>query len=204
MIALFKSPRIQFRPLQYTALTYRLHSASQTFHIFLPHIWIKLLCTCLNNLHCICRYCMFTLVYDVFITCAKDFRIRCHNKDGLLVYLGLLNYKDTKEKFCHLKKLTCKGTLRQVFFCLRPPSLLGFCLGWWTILQVLNIVRYRVLLHNMVSNRLTSHHPPPPPSHTLPVYSVLWHRKGGTRERVRGATQSWVENTNMTDYISSL
>jgi hypothetical protein len=30
----------------------------------------------------------------------------------------------------HLKKLTCKRTLRQVFICLRPPPLLGSCLGW--------------------------------------------------------------------------
>ncbi len=28
------------------------------------------------------------------------------------------------------KKLTFKGTLRQVFICLRPPPLLGLCLGW--------------------------------------------------------------------------
>jgi hypothetical protein len=28
---------------------------------------------------------------------------------------GLINYIDTKEKCRHLKKLTCKGTLRQVF-----------------------------------------------------------------------------------------
>ncbi len=28
---------------------------------------------------------------------------------------GLINYIDTKAKCCHLKKLTCKGTLRQVF-----------------------------------------------------------------------------------------
>ncbi len=37
---------------------------------------------------------------------------------------------DTKANCRHLKKLPCKGTLRQVFICLRPPSLLGFCLGW--------------------------------------------------------------------------
>jgi hypothetical protein len=30
----------------------------------------------------------------------------------------------------YLKKFTCKGTLRQVFICLRPPPLIGFCLGW--------------------------------------------------------------------------
>jgi hypothetical protein len=28
---------------------------------------------------------------------------------------GLINYKDTKVKFSHLKKLTCKGPMRQVF-----------------------------------------------------------------------------------------
>jgi hypothetical protein len=28
------------------------------------------------------------------------------------------------------KKLTCKGTLRRVFICLRPLPLLGFYLGW--------------------------------------------------------------------------
>jgi hypothetical protein len=43
---------------------------------------------------------------------------------------GLINYIDTKAKCRHLKKLTCKGTLRQEFICLRPPPLLGFCLGW--------------------------------------------------------------------------
>jgi hypothetical protein len=31
---------------------------------------------------------------------------------------GLINYIDTKAKCSHLKKLTCKGTLRQVFICL--------------------------------------------------------------------------------------
>jgi hypothetical protein len=35
---------------------------------------------------------------------------------------GLFNYIDTRRKCCHLKKPTCKGTLRQVFICLRPPS----------------------------------------------------------------------------------
>jgi hypothetical protein len=32
---------------------------------------------------------------------------------------GLINYIDTKAKFRHLQKFTCKGTLRQVFICLR-------------------------------------------------------------------------------------
>ncbi len=45
----------------------------------------------------------------------------------LLQYISVMG---TKAKCLHLKKLTCKGTLRQVFICLRPPPLLGFCLGW--------------------------------------------------------------------------
>jgi hypothetical protein len=43
---------------------------------------------------------------------------------------GLINYKDTTTKCRHLKQLTCKGNSRQVFICLRPIPLLGFCLGW--------------------------------------------------------------------------
>jgi len=43
---------------------------------------------------------------------------------------GLINYLDTKTKCRHLKKFTCKGTLQQVFICLGPPPLPGFCLGW--------------------------------------------------------------------------
>ncbi len=34
---------------------------------------------------------------------------------------ALINYIDIKAKCHNLKKLTCKGTLRQVFICLRPP-----------------------------------------------------------------------------------
>jgi hypothetical protein len=40
------------------------------------------------------------------------------------VTLGLINYKDTKAKCCNKIKLACKGTLRQLFICLRPPRLL--------------------------------------------------------------------------------
>ncbi len=32
-----------------------------------------------------------------------------------IYYHGLINYKNTKVKCCHLKELTCKGTLRKVF-----------------------------------------------------------------------------------------
>ncbi len=43
---------------------------------------------------------------------------------------GLINYIDTKVKCRHLKTLTYKETLLQEFFCLRPPPLLDFWLGW--------------------------------------------------------------------------
>ncbi len=33
-----------------------------------------------------------------------------------------INYIDTKAKYRHLKKLTCKGTLRKVFISLRPRT----------------------------------------------------------------------------------
>jgi hypothetical protein len=36
---------------------------------------------------------------------------------------GLINYIDTRTQCRHLKKCTCKGTLRQVFICMRPPLL---------------------------------------------------------------------------------
>jgi hypothetical protein len=98
------------------------------------------------------------------------------------VHHGLVNYINSKAKFRHLK--TCKWTLRQVFICLRPPLLLGFCLEWSSNFvgsesgQIQNVK----LLQNMVSNR--TQHPPPPPSHTLPVWTVLWHRKGEKGGRV--------------------
>ncbi len=71
------------------------------------------------------------------------------------------------------KKLTCTRTLRQVFICLMPRTLL---------------------------------------LHTVYVYTVYLftqgREKGGEinqREGERGkGSQSWVENTNMTDCISSL
>ncbi len=73
------------------------------------------------------------------------------------------------------KKLTCGGTSRLVFIYLR------------------------------------SRNPYPPPPHTVYLYTVyLFIQEGGgeelnQREGYRGnSSQSWVENTNMTDCISSL
>jgi hypothetical protein len=80
---------------------------------------------------------------------------------------------ESNAKMSSSKKLTNKGTLRQVFICLRPPPLLAFCLGWSSnfvgseCVQIQNVK----LLQNMVSNR-TRHHSPPP-SHTLSEYTVL-------------------------------
>ncbi len=96
----------------------------------------------------------------------------------------LINCIDTKAKCTkcsHLKKLTCKGTLRHGLICLRPSTI------------------------------------PPPPLHTcilVRVYSIFIHtgkrgwRGGGgelnQRKCKRGnISQSWVENTNMNDCISS-
>jgi hypothetical protein len=45
---------------------------------------------------------------------ANDLSIKGHLRIPYISH-GLINYKDTKTKCCHLKKLTCKGTLRQSF-----------------------------------------------------------------------------------------
>ncbi len=96
----------------------------------------------------------------------------------------------------YLNKLTCKGTLRQVFICLGPAPLLGFCLG-----RKSNIVGSECgqkqsvkLLQNMVSN--TTQHPTPHPSQPLTFCTYIrdfdfgkggegWGRRIG--EKVIGA-----------------
>jgi hypothetical protein len=72
----------------------------------------------------------------------------------------------------YLKKLTCKGTLRRVLICLRPPFLLSFCLGWSSNFVGSGQKQSVKFLQNMVTNT-TQHPPSPPPSHTLSVYPVL-------------------------------
>jgi hypothetical protein len=49
---------------------------------------------------------------------------------------GQINFIDTKAKCC-LKIFTCKGTLRQVFICMRPPPL--HCI----------VYVYYILIHTM-------------------------------------------------------
>jgi hypothetical protein len=54
-----------------------------------------------------------------------------------------------------IQKSTCKGTLRQVFICIRPPPLLGYCI------------------------------PPPSPSHSLQykLYCTLTQKREGVIQR---------------------
>jgi hypothetical protein len=99
--------------------------------------------------------------------------------------------------------MTSKGTLRQVFICLRPPPLLGFCLKWCSnfVGSESGQIQSVKLLQNMVSN--TTQYPPS--SNTLPLYTVLDTGKKGSgnqREGERGnSSQSWVENTNCTSSL---
>jgi hypothetical protein len=81
------------------------------------------------------------------------------------------------------KKLTCKGTLWQVFIRLRLPPLLGFCLGWSS-----NFGRSKSgpkqsvkLLQNTVSDRTQ---PPPLLSRTLSgLYFDTWNGGGELNQR---------------------
>ncbi len=69
------------------------------------------------------------------------------------------------------KKLTCKGTLQQVFICLRIPPLQGFRLGWSSnfVGSESGQIQTVKLLQNMVSN--TTQHPHPlQATHCLCVY----------------------------------
>jgi hypothetical protein len=88
---------------------------------------------------------------------------------------------------------TCKGTLRQVFICLRPPPLLGFCLGWWSsnfLDSESGQIQSVKLLQNMVSNR--TQQPPPPLPGTHCLYILYFNTgkgewgEGGEPERSEG------------------
>ncbi len=61
---------------------------------------------------------------------------------------------ESNVKCRYLKRFTCKGTWRQVFICLSPSPLLGFCSEPVQIQSV-------KLLQNMVSNRTQQPHPLP-------------------------------------------
>jgi hypothetical protein len=89
---------------------------------------------------------------------------------------------ESNAKCRYLKIYTCKGTLRQVFICLRPTPLLGFCLGWSGNFVGSESGQFHSvkLLQNMVSNR--TQHLPPPPSHTV---CTLSQGRGGGGEPER-------------------
>ena len=64
--------------------------------------------------------------FDRFASISMPLKGHGNEADFLIFYLmlifsdfavdhGLINYIETKAKGCHLKKFTCKGTLRQVF-----------------------------------------------------------------------------------------
>jgi hypothetical protein len=65
------------------------------------------------------------------------------------------------------KKVTCKGTLRLMFICLRPSSLLGFCLGVVLLTECITPAEYG-LHHN-------------PPIHIVYVNTMYLHTGKGVR-----------------------
>jgi hypothetical protein len=88
---------------------------------------------------------------------------------------------DTKAKCHHLKKGPVKGLAAGVFFCLRPPPLLGFCLGWSSNFVGSEPVQIQSvkLLQNMVFKRILPHHTHFQPYTVFVMYTVLETGKGG-------------------------
>ncbi len=112
------------------------------------------------------------------------------------------------------KKITCKGK----DLCGRCLSVRGplptqvFVWGGLEILQVLNLVRYTAECYTSAEYGLlwsltgfnTPHHPSQPHSVTYILYFDTGKGEVNQRERYRrNNSQSWVENTNMTDRISN-
>jgi len=124
-----------------------------------------------------------------------------------------MNYRDNKAKRCHLKNLTCTGTLRQVLICQRLPPLLGFCLGWPSSFVGSDLLRHRVLNFCRILSP-TGLSTPHPLSATLCLHTFYFTQGRGEREgEGRGEPErrlegqqflKLVEITNMTDCISSL
>ncbi len=83
------------------------------------------------------------------------------------------------------KKMDLKRDFVTGFIFLRPPPLLGFCLGWscnFVGFESGQIQSFK-LLQTMVFNR--TRHPTPPSSHKLSLYTVLWQGKEGRVEPKR-------------------
>ncbi len=134
---------------------------------------------------------MYWLLLHLYFTCiCLHLNTSQSNPWGLFIYKYFTTFhRGTRRrskirlikgnaKCCHLKKLSCKGTLRQVFICLR----------------------------------LFQQNPIPPPPYTLYTYLQYTYSHGGGGEggelnqrewervnRGEYGSQSWVENTNMTE-----
>ncbi len=79
------------------------------------------------------------------------------------------------------KKFTCKGTLRQVFICVRPPPLLGFCLGGKRNFVGSESGQIHRVLNSCRIWSPTGHNTPQPlPATHRPLYR---HREGGSWTR---------------------
>ncbi len=88
-----------------------------------------------------CRRFLSSLHNRLYIVLVKRFRIQIAPSIlQLCAPRRKIRMTESNAKCRHLKKLTCKGSLRKLFICLRPPPLLGFCLGGLAILKVLNLV----------------------------------------------------------------
>jgi hypothetical protein len=85
---------------------------------------------------------------------SQNFKLACGFKQAKAKYMLLKLYYKNLEYF----KEIVSGTLRQVFMCLRPPLLLGFCLGWSSNFEGFESgqIQSFKLLQNMVSN-MTQH-----------------------------------------------
>ncbi len=70
----------------------------------------------LPNTYTIPHICTDKRFIDIVDEMWWEIRTNLHDlSDSLTQDHWLINYIDTKAKFCHLKQITCKGTLRQVF-----------------------------------------------------------------------------------------
>ncbi len=86
-----------------------------------------------------------------------------------------------------------------------------FCLGWCSnFVSSESIQKKNVKFLQICSTtQLNSQHPPPPPpppaTHCLYILYVYFGKGGEVKEKVEGQQYTrGVENTNMTDFISSL
>ncbi len=138
------------------------------------------------------------------------------NKQTERYMRGKIRLIEGNEKYRHPKKLSYNGTLQQVFICLRPRLLSDFCLG-----QSSNFVGSESgQIQSVKQNSCRIWSPTEP--HTFPTLNTVCckyvqytysHRDGGGRveperrgEGNRGEyrSQSWVENTNMTECMQKI